>query len=410
LARTLRNLAIAAALLAPAGGALAQDSNPGLGGLLMHLFGGGQRTPPVIDNVPVTHTPLIHRPKKKPRDFVPSSQTRGPQSSGDSTPAPSAPGMPTPAPTNAPAAPAFSVAVIGDSLAGQIASGLSDDLADRPEIAIQNKTKDSSGLVRDDFYDWSKAAVELADGPDKIDYVVVMIGINDSQPLRDGADVLDPLSDRWNEKYRARIDALLAPFKAKKIPFAWVSLPPPRSDRLSADMVKLNALDRAEAEKEGATIVDIFDAFANSAGGFDAYGPDIAGANAKLRGVDGVHFTKAGYDKAASFAAAEIRRAIDRDKPANPVAELPPDIEKAAKDINAQIKQDNADAPASPAIVERPLSGPIQSLTTRPLAPDGVLASKAAKPSPEAPKILRAGLPPTPVAGRADDFSAGVGQ
>ena len=410
MARAPRTLAIAAAMLAGANAALAQDSGPGLGGLLTHLFGGGQKSPPTIENVPLTHTPRIHRPRKKPRDFVPSSQTRGPQSVGVSTPAPSAPGMPTPAAPAVPTAPSFFVAVIGDSLAGQIALGLGDDLADRPEIAVQNKAKDSSGLVRDDFYDWSKAAADLAGGPDKIDYVVVMIGINDSQPLRDGADVLDPLSDRWSEKYRARIDALLAPFKAKKIPVAWVSLPPPRSDRLSADMVKLNALDRAEAEKEGATIVDIFDAFANSAGAFDAYGPDISGANAKLRGVDGVHFTKVGYDKAASFAAAEIRRAIDRDKPANPVAQLPPDIEKAAKDINAQIKQDNADAPVSPAIVGRPLSGPIQSLTTHPLAPDGVLESEATHPSREALKILRAGLPSAPVAGRADDFSAAIGQ
>jgi len=317
--------------------------------------------------------------------------------------------MPTPAPTEAAAAPSFFVAVIGDSMAGQIASGLVDDLADRPEIAIRNKAKDSSGLVRDDFYDWGKAAADLVGAPERIDLAVVMIGINDSQPLRDGADALDPLSDRWSDKYRARIDALLAPLKEKKIPVVWVSIPPMRSDKLNADMVKLNALDRAEAEKQGAAIVDIYDAFANSAGTFDPYGPDVSGANAKLRGVDGVHFTKAGYDKAASFVAAEVRRAIDRGKPANPVAELPPDIEKAAKDINDQIKQDNAQTPASPTVVERPLAGPIQSLTTRPLTPGGALATTAssAPPSTDAAiKALRAGLPPAPVPGRADDFSA----
>ena len=63
----------------------------------------------------------------------------------------------------------------------------------------------------------------------------------------------------------------------------------------------------------------------------------------------------------------------------------------------------------SPALVERPLSGPILSLTTHPLAPDGMLLSKAS-PRPAVAeavlKALRSGLPPTPVPGRADDFDA----
>ncbi len=262
--------------------------------------------------------------------------------------------------------------------------------------------------MRDDFYDWGKAVTDLAAAPERIDFVVVMIGSNDSQPLRNGADVLDPLSDAWAQQYQARVSALLAPFRAKKIPIAWVGLPPMRSDRLSQDITKINALAREAAEKEGAVYIDLWDVFANQSGGFDPTGPDMNGVDQKLRGVDGVHFTKAGYDKAASFVAAEIKRAFDKNKPANDVAALPPDIEKAAKDINAEIKQDNAPSSDTAAPAERPLAGPILSLTTQPLAQDGVLVSKTTNPPAESEavkKTLRAGLPPTPVPGRADDYS-----
>ena len=410
-----RALAVAsAAMLALATPAPAQDN--GLGGFLKRMFGGGGAAgapPAVIDGSQPTHAHAIHRPKKKPRDFVPSSLTRAPGSADQPAAAPdNALNPAAPAAPPAPVAPTFIVDVIGDSLAGQVAQGLTNALTDRPAIATQNKAKESSGLVRDDFYDWGKAAADIAGTGDKIDFVVVMMGSNDSQPLRDGNDVLDPLSDRWKAQYQARAAALLAPFKAKKIPVAWLGLPPMRSDRLSADMNKLNALDRETAEKEGAAYIDIWDAFANPAGGFDAFGPDVTGANAKLRGVDGVHFTKAGADKAASFVAAEIRRAFDRGKPSPDVAALPADIEKSAKDINDQLKQDSAPAagaaPAVPVAVERPLAGPILSLTARPLSADGTLILKTSGPPTQtaaALKVLQGGVPAAPVPGRADDFA-----
>ena len=399
---TTLTVVAAAAFAAPA---LGQDN--GLGGFLLHLFGG--RAPPEAYNAPLAPSPLPRRPKRKPRDFVPSSQTREPGADGDlgPTPAPTAGAQAAPPP--APVTPTFFVDVIGDSLAGQLVQGLNDDFTDRPEIVAQNKAKESSGLVRDDFYDWGKAVTDLAAAPERIDFIVVMIGSNDSQPMRDGADVLDPLSDRWGQQYQARVSALLAPFKAKKIPIVWVGLPPMRSDRLSQDISKINALARETAEKEGAVYIDLWDAFANQSGGFDPTGPDMNGVDQKLRGVDGVHFTKAGFDKAASFVAAEIKRAFDKSKPANDVAALPPDIEKAAKDINAEIKQESAPSPDAPALTERPLAGPILSLTTQPLAQDGVLVSKTTNPPAESAavtKVLRAGLPPSPVPGRADDYSA----
>ena len=125
----------------------------------------------------------------------------------------------------APVATTFRVAAIGDSLAIAASDGLVEAFADKPEVGFADKARDASGLVRIDYYDWGKAADEMAKGQDKFDFVVVMLGINDLQPMRDGNDTLDTLSDRWRDRYAARVEAVVAPFAAQHVPVAWIGLP-----------------------------------------------------------------------------------------------------------------------------------------------------------------------------------------
>jgi hypothetical protein len=384
-ARALRLAVVAAfavALAAPA--APAQEG--GLGGFLQQLFGGPPAKPPDA---------VVSKPKRKVRDFVPATATRAPGTPG-----------------GAAVQPTFFIDVLGDTLASLTASGLTEAFADKPEIAVADKSHDASGLVRADYFDWPKAAHDLATGKDHIDFVVVMVGINDLQAMRDGADNVDPLSDRWKAAYAARIDAVLAPFQTANIPIAWVGMPPMRTDRFNADIVKLNEIDRAEVEKQGAKYIDIWDAFADQNGQYDASGPNVDGQIVKLRGPDGIHFTKAGGRKVAHFLEAEIRRVFDKDRPQSETADLPPDIEQAAGDINAQIRREMGapEEPGAPATLEppKPLAGPILSLTGRPLSPGGALASREPNPPGETElvaRVLRQGEPADPRSGRADDFS-----
>jgi hypothetical protein len=189
-------------------------------------------------------------------------------------------------------------------------------------------------------------------------------------------------------------------------------MPPMRTDRFNADIVKLNELDRAEVEKQGVKYIDIWDAFADQNGQYDASGPNVDGQIVKLRGPDGIHFTKAGGRKVAHFLEAEIRRVFDKDRPQSETADLPPDIEQAAGDINAQIRREMGapEEPGAPPMLEppKPLAGPILSLTGRPLSPGGALASREANPPGETDlvaRVLRQGEPADPRSGRADDFS-----
>lgn len=391
------------ALVASAPTAPAEDVG-GLPGLLQHLFGGGAKPPePAVSPAP--------RPKpKKPRDFVPSSTTR-------------APGTPGGAPVQA----SFFVDVLGDSLAVTVGDGLADAFADKPEIGVRNKARDASGLVAESYFDWKKAATDIAAAKDHPDYVVILLGINDVQALREGNDAFDPLSDKWKEKYGPRIEAMVEPFRTAHIPVLWVGLPPMRNDRFNSQAMALNELFKAHAQKAGAKFVDIWDDFATQEGQFDAFGPNVEGQNVKLRGPDGILFTKAGGRKAAHFLEADIRHAFERKNPAGEVANLPPDIEQAAEDINAQIRREMgapgstpapAPAPTGPAAAgvaaapppppPRPEAGPILSLTARPVAPGGVLASlETARQAGGAAveKVLRRGQPTDPAPGRADDFS-----
>ncbi|MGO9757787.1 MAG: DUF459 domain-containing protein [Roseiarcus sp.] len=335
------------------------------------------------------------RASRKPlRDFVPAETTRTSGAIGGT-----------------PIQPTFFINVLGDSLGVEAAEGLSQAFADQPEIAVVGRAHDSSGLVRDDYYDWFKAANDLATAKDKLDFVVVIIGINDLQALKDGSETLDPLSDGWREAYGQRIERLIAPFKLAHVPIAWVGLPPMRSERFNAQVVKLNELYKERAEKAGAQYIDIWDAFADDAGQYDAYGPDINGQNAKLRPADGIHFTKAGSRKMAQFLEADIRRAFQAATPQNDIANLPPDIEQAADDINAQIRREMGVAvePGAPALSEpaKPLAGPILSLTTRPLSPGGALVARqsAMTGGAAAERLLAQGGPIEPKPGRADDFS-----
>ncbi len=316
-------------------------------------------------------------------------------------------------------APTYFVAVLGDSLAQMLAQGLSEAFVDRPEVAILRKAKENSGLVRDDFYDWTKAAQELLASGEKIDFVVMLIGSNDRQTLRDADGAYEPRSPQWEEAYARRIETIAAMFRDKKIPLVWVGLPILKSERLSTDASAFNEIYRENSAKAGATFVDIWEAFADESGVYNANGPDINGQIVRLRASDGVHFTKAGARKLAHFIEPEIRRNLDEVLPqANPeIANVPPPAEAGAPQSEPAGEpqsepQGEPIVQAVPPAPVKPIAGPILPLTGPVLAPGGTLATRMEAPTTAADKARgksdqsarqKGGLDPKP--GRADDFA-----
>jgi len=213
-----------------------------------------------------------------------------------------------PKPAVAKTEPNVQIAVFGDSLADHLAKGLDDVFEDNADVAVIDRAKGDSGLVRKDVVDWPKVAQDYLQSNGKVRYALVMMGANDRQPIREGDETAEPLTDRWRALYRARVEALVKVFTDRKIPLIWVGLPPVQSETLSRDLASLNDIVRDTVGKAGGTYVDIWTGFVDDRDRYAASGPDPEGQIAKLRTADGVHFTKAGDRKLAHFADVELKR------------------------------------------------------------------------------------------------------
>ncbi len=352
--------------------------------------------------------------------------------------------------------PTFFVAVLGDSLGQIMGQGLVDVLGDRPEIGVLRKARDSTGLVRDDFYDWPKAAqdllasqekltnqeklvnqeklanrerpanqeklagVEKTSSPEKINVAVMMVGSNDRRPIKDGSGFLEPFSPKWQEVYAARVTAFASAFRGRKVKLIWVGLPVMRGEKTASESVALNAIYKEHAAKAGAIFVDTQDVFADEKGQFTTYGPDLNGEIVRLRTPDDVHFTKAGARRLAHLIEGEIRALYEASRPTadSILASLnPPGTEPESQP--RIIVENQPDISEETIVPPRPLVGPMVLLTAPALAQDGELAigrkspvalygikpSQIYQPGKMAELVFSQGLPLLPQSNRVDDFS-----
>jgi hypothetical protein len=325
--------------------------------------------------------------------------------------------------------PNVQIAVFGDSLADHLAKGLDDAFEDNADVAVIDRAKGDSGLVRKDVVDWPKAAEEYLQANPKVRYGLVMVGANDRQPIRDGENTVDPMTDRWKELYRARVEAMVKPFTDHKIPLIWVGLPPMQSQSMTRDLAALNDLVRETATKAGATYVDVWPGFVDDRDRYAVSGPDPEGQITRLRTSDGVHFTKAGSRKLAHFADIELKRLMGTATPA--VTEQPATAavtpvqpgapagvrldggEAAPLDTAAIDRQITAMLPSLPepagipALPVKPAAGPVVPLSRSETSPGGALLSGRPHDGDAlgtVERTLQKGNAPAPQPGRADDF------
>jgi hypothetical protein len=344
--------------------------------------------------------------------------------------------------------PTLTVTVFGDSMADWLAYGLEDAFEDSPEIGIIRKGKVGSGLLRYDARSdldwWSVVRDTLAQ--EKTDYVVMMLGINDRQNIRESQiqkaaekaakekeekkddkeqvasdpndentpaatteedddqimvperrpkavprGVVEFRSERWEQVYGKRIDDTIAALKSRGVPVLWVGLPPIRGTKSTANVQYLNDLFRAHAEKAGITYVDVWDGFVDETSKYTTFGPDFEGQTRRLRSGDGVHFTKAGSRKLAHFVERDLRRFMGNR--ALPVA-LP---------SGGGVVPDATLGPA-----ERPVAGPIVPLTTERTGTEELAGGGTTRPvhsDATATRVLVKGEAIKQPRGRADDFT-----
>ncbi len=113
-----------------------------------------------------------------------------------------------PPPEKRDSVPERNVLVLGDAMADWLAYGLEDAYADQPEMGVIRRHKTVSGLIKyqpkGDPADWAAAAKGIL-ATEKPDAIVVMLGLDDRQPIREPAvDKSDKASDKKADKKDAK--------------------------------------------------------------------------------------------------------------------------------------------------------------------------------------------------------------
>lgn len=279
------------------------------------------------------------------------------------------------------------VLVLGDSLGAQLAQGLADAyVTDRVNPAVIGRTDEDLGLL----------SPQQAGGPDVLTRLpdavsaarpgatLLVLGSNDLRPIRDGDQMVEPLTDRWNELYGRRLDEVFAAARQKAGNVIVVGLAPVSNAETSAQFERLNDLLKTHAARAGLTFAVVWDGFVDDEGKFAPFGAAVDGQRRRLRTNDGVRFTKAGARKLAFFTQKDITRLLSEAKPDAPAA-TGPGVRPVLSLTDGPRGASALAGGATPVIPASAPAGP-------PLAG-------------EAARVLREGGALPPVPGRADDYS-----
>lgn len=310
------------------------------------------------------------------------------------------------------------VAVLGDSLAENLAPGLADALSERPEVGLVREIRPGAGLLKENEKTWRQVADEVLARDPAVAAAVIFLGPYDDPPakkskkksaeLQTTAPVLTAAP--WMDQYAIKVDDIALAFRQKNIPLLWVGLPPVEDEKATADHLFLNDLVRQRVAALGGTFIDVWEGFVDEDEKFTVQGPNIDGRTVRLRTADGVHFTKAGASKIGHSVELELRNYL-----------TPKDADDAIADISgfdpgAPTTPGSSrilllgQAPRTPGAILVPpdLSGGERKAEFNP----GIIAgAEGSAPLPEAVQtkpddiaiVTGAATPPKP--GRADDFA-----
>src|SRR5262245_35276404 len=140
------------------------------------------------------------------------------------------------------AAATTTLVVVGDSMADWLAYGLEEAFAETPEMAIVRKHRTGSGLIRYDTrrdVEWPQVVKEVI-AADKPKMIVMMVGLNDRQPIRERTPTPAPggRSNAAGAKQQQQQQSVTAP-------------PPPPAP-LDPELQAQQSADRQNAEAQEA--------------------------------------------------------------------------------------------------------------------------------------------------------------
>ena len=266
---------------------------------------------------------------------------------------------------------ARTILVVGDFTGGTVAGGIEAMFEQNSGVVVVNAANGSSGLVRNDFYDWPVEIDALVSAHEPV-AVVMMIGANDRQQML-VADTREAVrSEAWIREYRARATRVARAVTGRNVPLLWVGQVSYSSPSMTADMLAFNDIYRAVTlAVPGAEYVDVWDGFVDEEGKFITRGPDVNGQIVALRSGQ-VNLTKAGGRKIAFYAEKPLRRILD-----DPSNRIPGQLgAENLPVLSLELPGSNAAAERlRPVALNGPdLDGGTELLGTNPTPPSGAIA------------------------------------
>jgi hypothetical protein len=216
----------------------------------------------------------------------------------------------------------------------------------------------------------------------------MMLGVNDSQPIRYGDGGFAFGSTDWRALYRERTDAVMRILKKPGTAVYWLGLPPLGSGVLAKNMALISQVQQEAAAAQSIRHIDLAAAFSGQEG---------------LIAPNGLELTRAGEEKAASLLLAAVRadaEAAQQESAAQAGVPLTPLFGQliSAGDSGAEGVFRPAYRPPSLALASGDTATEGLALLRR--------LSEDAAPGSAAQMLFSQGQWPAPKPGRLDDFSA----
>lgn len=188
------------------------------------------------------------------------------------------------------------VLLIGDSM---MKVGFADILQKALEslgnVKVTVFSKNSTGLTRQDYFDWFKQLDKLCSGK-KYDLIVLMIGTNDAQGVNSGGKDIYYGTKEWTDLYRSKVNKFASKMSSSASRFYWIGMPPMRDKTFDGKMRTLSKVFEEETAKfANGKFLSGVKILGDSQGNYTAYIKD-GQKQVLTRANDGIHFTNGGGD------------------------------------------------------------------------------------------------------------------
>lgn len=215
------------------------------------------------------------------------------------------------------------VLIVGaSSIQYAIGTELERELVERYEgLEVRRKGKVSTGLTRDDVFDWPAEIARLME-EFQPDVVIGQFGGNDGQNIVSPTDGPQTVySDGWAEEYGRRLEALVAQVEGAGAEMIVLGMPRMKSDKFDRKMQWVNGVTKEAVEGAGGQFVDTTRLATDDRGEYVA-SVRFEGRSGRMRMDDGIHFTRLGGQHVAHG----LARKLEREMVLLPKGPPPPEV------------------------------------------------------------------------------------